>query len=83
MPKSRVRRTSAYTPPPTERKAVKVGNPRWLVPLMLAMFLIGLVWIVVYYVTQTDYPIPDIGAWNMGIGFGFIIVGFGLSTQWK
>ena len=38
---------------------------------------------VVYYVTQADYPIGSIGLWNMAIGFGFIIIGFGLSTRWK
>jgi hypothetical protein len=39
--------------------------------------------VVVYYVTQADYPIKDIGLGNMAVGFGFIIVGFGLATRWK
>lgn len=82
MPKSRLRRRSAYTPP-GERPAVRVGNPRWLVPLMIACFLVGLLWIVVYYLTQTEYPIGDIKLWNFAIGFGLIMVGFGLSTRWK
>jgi hypothetical protein len=50
---------------------------------MVACFVIGLLWVVVYYVTQTDYPIGGIGLWNMAIGFGLIIVGFALSTRWK
>lgn len=84
MPKSRIRRRGAFTPPGSERpKVVRVGSPRWLVPLMVACFVIGLLWVVVYYVTQADYPIKDIGLWNMGLGFGFIIVGFGLATRWK
>lgn len=84
MPKSPIRRRSAFTPPGADQpKAVRVGSPQWLVPLMVACFVIGLLWIVVYYVTQAEYPIQDIGLWNMGIGFGFIIVGFGLSTRWK
>lgn len=84
MPKSRLRRKFAFTPPPEERtQAVRVGNPRWLVPLMVACFVVGLLWVVVYYVTQTEYPIPDLGLWNMGIGFGLIVVGFVLSTKWK
>jgi cell division protein CrgA len=85
VPKSRIRRRSVFTPPPTDaqRKAVHVGSPPWLVPLMVGCFVLGLLWVVVYYVTQTDYPIGSIGIWNMGIGFGLIIVGFGLSTRWK
>ena len=84
MPKSRIRRRSVFTPPPSDGpKAVRVGSPRWLAPLMVACFVIGLLWVVVYYVTQTDYPIGSIGLGNMAIGFGLIIVGFALSTRWK
>ncbi len=83
MPKSRLRRRSAFTPPPSSTKAVRIGSPRWLVPAMVGCFLLGLAWVVVYYITQTEYPIGAIGAWNMGIGFGLIIVGFVLSTRWK
>ena len=58
-------------------------SPRWLAPVMVANFLIGLFWIVIFYVTQTRFPIPDIGAWNMIIGFSFIGVGFSLATKWR
>lgn len=84
MPKSRIRRRSVFTPPPSDQaKAVRIGSPRWLVPLMVGCFVLGLLWVVVYYVTQADYPIGSLGLWNMAIGFGFIIVGFGLATRWK
>ena len=58
-------------------------SPAWLAPTMVGGFLVGLFWIVVFYVTQTRYPIPGIGAWNMIIGFGFIGVGFSLATRWR
>jgi hypothetical protein len=83
VPKSRIRRRAAYTPPPQKTNAAKIGNPRWLVPVMIGCFVIGLLWVVTYYVTQTDYPIASIGNWNMAIGFALIAVGFGLSTRWK
>lgn len=83
MPKSRIRRRSAFTPPPERSNAARLESPRWLVPLMLACFIVGLLWVVTYYVTQQDYPIGSIGNWNMGIGFGLICVGFALSTRWK
>ena len=47
------------------------------------LVVLGLLWVVVYYVSQTDYPIGSIGVWNMAIGFGLIILGFLLSTRWK
>jgi hypothetical protein len=55
----------------------------WVAPLMLSLFVIGLLWIVVYYVAQGDLPIGAIGAWNIVVGFGFIAGGFVVSTQWK
>jgi hypothetical protein len=83
VPKSRLRRRKAFTPPPEKQTAVRVGSPRWLVPTMIACFIVGLLWVVTYYVTQTEYPIGSIDLWNMAIGFGLIIVGFMLSTRWK
>ena len=58
-------------------------SPGWLAQTMVAFFLIGLLWIVTFYVTQTSYPVPGIGAWNMLIGFSFIGVGFSLATRWR
>ena len=83
MPRSRIRRRSAFTPPPDKTKAVRVGSPRWLVPAMLTFMVVGLLWVVVYYVTQTEYPIGSIGNYNMLVGFGLIAIGFGMSTRWK
>jgi hypothetical protein len=83
VPKSRLRRRNQFTPPPEKNKAVRIGSPRWLVPLMIACFVLGLLWVVVFYISQRDYPIGAVGNWNMAIGFGLIIVGFVLSTRWK
>ncbi|WP_037601465.1 cell division protein CrgA [Streptacidiphilus rugosus] len=85
MPKSRIRKKSDYTPPTTTTATpVKLKSGRGFVaPIMLGLFLAGLVWIVVYYVTSAQWPISAIGNWNIVIGFGFIAAGFGVSTQWK
>ena len=89
MPKSKLRKkvqaTRAYKSehPEAESFDGPVESPKWLAPVMVAGFLIGLFWIVVFYVTQTRYPIPNIGSWNMLIGFSFIGIGFGLATRWR
>ncbi len=83
MPKSRLRRKKAYTPPPTTGGSAKKYSPPWLVPLMLALFLVGIVWIVIFYVSQQSYPVPALGQANLLVGFAFILGGFGLSTQWR
>ncbi len=82
MPLSRLRRRNIFTPPPG-KVAIRLGSPRWLVPVMLFFFLAGLVWIVTWYLTESRLPIADIGWWNLIIGFSLIMVGFGFATRWK
>ena len=86
MPESKGRKKDPFTPPPSkgERKVAKIGSPSWLAPVMVACFVIGLVYIVIFYIAGSDIPIMNsIGGVNVGIGFGFIIIGFILSTKWK
>jgi hypothetical protein len=63
--------------------SVPTESPKWLAPVMVGAFIAGLIWIVIFYVSATAYPIPNIGAWNMVVGFGFIALGFSLATQWR
>jgi hypothetical protein len=86
MPKSRVRKKKKDVRPDLvapEANPLEQESPRWLAPTMIANFLVGLFWIVIFYVSQTQYPIPNIGAWNMVVGFAFIGVGFSLATRWR
>ncbi|MEU2155566.1 cell division protein CrgA [Streptomyces sp. NPDC019396] len=85
MPKSRIRKKADFTPPPAAKQAtnIKLTNRSWVAPVMLALFLIGLAWIVVFYVTDGRLPIQSFGNWNIVVGFGFIAGGFAVSTQWK
>lgn len=83
MPRSRIRRKTPYTPPPTRSRAKSV-SPAWLAPLMVAMFLLGIAWLTVFYITNGDvWGLRELGNWNLAIGFGFIMAGFALSTQWR
>ena len=58
------------------------SNPRWFVPLFCTLMIIGLIWAVVYYLSS-DYPIPNIGAWNLAIAFAIIMVGFIMTMWWR
>jgi uncharacterized membrane-anchored protein len=88
MPVSKRRKSNqpAYTPPNSSKPtSVKIGNPSWLAPLMVAMFVIGLLWIVIFYLTGTSVPVMKSlnNMENVLVGFGFIGVGFYLSTRWR
>ncbi len=91
MPKSKVRKKSVYTPPQgavpgRARSAASAAppSPRWYAPLMVALMLVGLVWIVVFYVAGDRVPFMDsIGAWNFAIGFGGMVLGLVMSMRWR
>ena len=66
----------------TPKKPRTTSRP-WVAPLMLACWLIGLAWLVVFYVAGQDIPVMnDLGNFNLLIGMGLIAVGFVVSTQW-
>lgn len=58
-------------------------NPRWFVPVMVGLMLVGLVWVVVYYLSTGLFPVRAWGNWNLLAGFAFIIAGFAMTTQWR
>jgi hypothetical protein len=58
-------------------------NPVWFKPIMFGFMLIGLLWIITFYVSAAAFPIPGIGASNILIGFGLMFVGFLMTTRWR
>ncbi|WP_062077263.1 cell division protein CrgA [Demequina globuliformis] len=57
-------------------------NPKWLVPTALTLLIVGLTWIVIYYITAANWPLP-IGNYNLLIGFVFLGGGMVVLTRWK
>jgi hypothetical protein len=82
VPKSRVRKRTVYTPPPPKSKRRRVSPP-WVGPAIVISLVIGLAWIATYYITSGSFPgMSALGAWNLVVGFAFIIGGVTLSTRW-
>lgn len=83
MPESKGRGTPKPQPEVPKKAADKGPSPRWVVILMVALFLIGLLWIVAYYLAPSAPLLSTLGSWNMVIGFGLILGGFLLATRWR
>ena len=91
MPKSKVRKKSVYTPPAgvlQSRSAAQARlaqpSPRWYVGLMIGLLLVGLLWIVVYYVAGDEIPfMVSLNSWNFAIGFGAMVAGLVMSMRWR
>ncbi|MFN4846504.1 MAG: cell division protein CrgA [Rhodoluna sp.] len=75
-------------PDSVKASKAKSGNAAWFLPVALTLMIIGLLWIMVYYISQTLFPLGsgtpfDIGASNIIVGFGLMMVGFFMLTRWK
>lgn len=82
MPEPSSRKQFTYTPPPTKAP----GPPRlqtWVAPTMVVLLVLGLVWVVVYYVTQAAYPVAALDDWNLVVGLGLIAAGCLTATKWR
>lgn len=60
-------------------------NPVWFKPVMFGFMLLGLIWIVLYYITSSSLqlPIPQLGQANIFVGFGLVLIGFLMTPWWK
>ena len=51
---------------------------------MVGLMLIGLLWIVVFYVAGDKIGfMKSLGAWNFAIGFGAMVAGLVMSMRWR
>jgi hypothetical protein len=87
VPKSRVRKKKVYTPPSDVRPASgvrkKKPSPPWVPVLAVAMIMIGIAYLVTYYLTEGKFPIEKIEYWNLAVGFSFLVGSLGVLTQWR
>lgn len=89
MPKSKVSKKPAYTPPPTDKRsaaALRAAGPSHpvYVAVMLGIMLLGLAWLVVNYLASDSIPFMNaLGSLNYLIGFALIVIGLLMTMRWR
>lgn len=83
MPESKSRKKPAASAPVSKAASAPKPNPVWYKPVMFGLMIIGLLWIIVFYISESRFPIPALGAGNILVGFGVAIVGFLMTTRWR
>ena len=87
MPKSQVRKKKVYTPPtdvrPTASAATRKPSPIWVPILAVALIVFGIAWLVVYYLSETEYPVATWGYWNLAVGFGSMVASLIVLSRWR
>jgi hypothetical protein len=87
VPKSKVRKKSAA---PVRPKSLGPAgktlapSPTWYPVVMAVVLVIGLAYLVVYYLAGQDIPVmKDISGWNFAVGFGVMLVGLVMAVRWR
>jgi len=93
MPKSKVRKKTAdvvsatrSTQAESASLRAKVAAPSGPVFLgiMLGLFVIGLLWLIVYYLWGSDIAfMSNLGNWNFAIAFGLLVAGLIMTMRWR
>jgi Cell division protein CrgA len=90
VPKSKVRKKPEATlrPSTAAPQRVMAPSPPWYPIVMGVVLIIGLAYMVVYYLTSsgTAPHVPvmaDLGSWNFAVGFGVMLLGLVMAVRWR
>jgi cell division protein CrgA len=88
VPKSPVRKKKVYTAPADLRPAQPTAarskpSPMWVPALAVFLIVAGIGWLVVFYLSQSLYPVHSWGYWNLAIGFGGMVGALALLSKWR
>lgn len=93
MPKSKVRKKPQTLASRSAAAAAAAAGPRAKVAgpssqvyigVMIALMVVGLFWLVVYYLWGQDLGfMRAVGNWNFGIGFAMMIAGLVMTMRWR
>ena len=90
VPESRTRKSAAEKQKAKAHQAAKPkkikppASRRWVPPTFIAVGLLGVAWLITYYVAGTYIPFMDaLGNWNILIGMGGMAAAFALATLWR
>jgi hypothetical protein len=90
VPESRTRKTAVEKQKlkaQRESRPKKIKPPasrRWVPPTFIAVGLLGVAWLITYYIAGTQIPLMDmLGNWNILIGMGGMAAAFVIATLWR
>lgn len=83
MPESKRRKRTTPATTQTSSAHAPKPNPVWFKPVMFGLMIIGLLWIITFYISEGAFPVAAWGSGNIIAGFGIAIIGFLMTTRWR
>ena len=50
---------------------------------MFGLMIVGMLWIITFYISESTLPVEAWGSLNILVGFGIAIIGFLMTTRWR
>jgi hypothetical protein len=87
MPKSRVRKKKVYSSP-SGGKTTTSGehyepSPMWVPITAVALIVIGIGWLTLFYLSGMAYPVDSWGYWNLAVGFSCMVAALLVLSKWR
>ena len=87
MPKSHIRKKKVYTPPVEVRPASEAvrhkPSPQWVPISAVALIVVGILWLVLFYISGGDIPVQAWRYWNLVVGFGAMVGSLAILSRWR
>lgn len=58
-------------------------SPRWWAPVMVTLMILGLIIVVITYLSHGTLPVADWGNWNLALGFVVMFSVFLMTMRWR
>lgn len=87
MPKSQIRKKKVYTPPaevrPVSEAARRKPSPQWVPISAVTLIAVGILWLVVFYISGGEWPVEAWRYWNLVVGFGLMVGSLAILSRWR
>jgi hypothetical protein len=83
VPESKPRKKSTSAAQQSSATQAYKPNAVWFKPVMFGLMILGLLWIITFYISEGQFPVKAWESWNIVAGFGIAIIGFLMTTRWR
>jgi len=87
MPKSRVRKKKVYSSSGASASSTSgesyEPSPMWVPITAVALIVIGIGWLTLFYLSGMSYPVAAWGYWNLAVGFSCMVAALLVLSKWR
>ena len=86
MAKSRVRKKKVYSSPSGKSSTSSESyepSPMWVPITAVALIVIGIGWLTLFYLSGMAFPVAAWGYWNLAVGFSCMVAALLVLSKWR